>query len=147
MSFVHHRTELRLEHLHEAVALSRAELLEERARLADLPRQCVREHAVLWAEVLLEKLREHALVVHEGGQPLAHLAVLGIEELREHGGDRALLLLDVRAELPVDVVHERRADVLELRLLRLRVGIAERVLAADRQSSRSSSVVKPRGRL
>lgn len=57
-----------------------------------------------------------ALIVDERRQALGDLAVLRVEELPEHGGDRLLLTNDMGLELPVDVVDEGLADVLEARL-------------------------------
>ena len=103
VALAHHAAQLRLEHLHEPRALGRAQLLEQRARLADLLRERLGEDAVLRAEVLLEQARQHALVVDEGREALGDLTIVRIEEAREHGADRLLLLLDVSPQLPVDV--------------------------------------------
>lgn len=101
--------------------------LKSGARLADLTRQRLSEHARLRREELLEEAREVALVGDERREPLRDLTVLRVEELCEDGRDRALLLLDVGAEVAVDLGGDRAADVLELRLLRLRVGVRDRV--------------------
>ncbi|MBI1945016.1 MAG: hypothetical protein HYS27_04930 [Deltaproteobacteria bacterium] len=125
MVLAHHRAQLSLEHLDDAFAVGGTELLEERARLADLASERLCEHAVLGAEILLEQTREDTLVIDEGLEPLAHLSVARIEEAREHGADRGLLLFDVGAELAIDVGQQRLSYVLQLRLLRGSVGVAQ----------------------
>ena len=84
------------------------------------------EHAVLRPEVLVKQPSEHALVVDERREALGDLSVLRVEEAPEHSGDRRLLLLDVSAELAVDVGHEGVAHVLQLRLLRCGMCVVER---------------------
>jgi hypothetical protein len=116
---------LRLEHLHQAGAVGGGELLEERAGLADLLGQRLGEDATLGAQELLELPRQDALVIDERREALRDLAVLRVKEAGEHGADRLLLLLDVHLELFVDVPEERRADVLQLRLLGSLVSVSE----------------------
>jgi hypothetical protein len=125
VTIVHDPAELRLQHLDQALAVGRAELPEERARLADLPRECSSEYAILRSQVALEQMGEDPLVIDERGQALRDLPVLRVEELPKHGGDRLLLASDVRPELPVDVIHEGPADVPEPRFLRQRVRVGE----------------------
>lgn len=75
---------------------------------------------------MLEQASKHTLVVHERGQPLGHLPILGVKEAPEHARDRLLLRLDMRLELTIDVAEQRRAHVLEACLLGLRVGVGQR---------------------
>lgn len=126
MPLGHDRPKLGFEHFHESVALGGAELLEKRARLPNLARQRLHEHAVPRPDVLLQEPRENALVCDEGGQPLRDLPVIGIEEPREDRAQGGLLLLHVKAQLAVDVGEQGGPDVLQLRLLRRRVRVLER---------------------
>ena len=66
------------------------------------------------------------MVVDESREALGDLTVMRIEETREHGGHRCLLLLDVPTELAVNVRNERFTDVLQPRFLGRRVRIVKR---------------------
>jgi hypothetical protein len=68
---------------------------------------------------------EDALVIDERSQALGDLAILRVEELPKHGGDRLLLAGDVGSELAVDVVDESLPDVLQARLLGLRIRVGQ----------------------
>ncbi|MBK6580224.1 MAG: hypothetical protein IPG17_29465 [Sandaracinaceae bacterium] len=129
MALAHDHAELPFEYLHEAGAVGGGELLEERAGLAHLLRQCLGEHAALRAKELLELLGQDTLVVDERRQALCDLAILWVEEAREHRPDRLLLLLDVDLELLVDIAEEGRPHVLQLRLLGSLVSVGERTEA------------------
>jgi hypothetical protein len=82
-----------------------------------LARESLGEHAVLRPEIPIEQAREHALIVDEGGEALAHLPVVRVEEPREHRPNRRLLLFDVGTQLAIDVREQARADFFEPRLL------------------------------
>ena len=125
MTIVHDAPELGLEHFDKALAVSGAELSEERARLADLPSERLSEYAVLRREVLLEQMGKHAMVVDECGQTLRHLAIRWVEVLPEDRRDCLLLASDVSLELPVDVVDEGLSDILQACFLGLSISVGE----------------------